>query len=68
MDDNLLPKINFHPFSVPRFMLTGHQILHDGAIQHNNIDLKSHPIAQFVENRIIRKTKMLNSSKVNNKF
>ena len=32
MDDNLLPKINFHPFLAPRFMLTGHLILHDGAI------------------------------------
>ena len=32
-----------------------------------SIDLKSHPIAQFEENRKIRK-EMLYSSKVNNKF
>ena len=32
------------------------------------IDLKLHLIAQFEENRIIPKKKMLNSSKVNNKF
>ena len=32
MDDNLLPKISFLFFSVPRFTLTGHLILHDGVI------------------------------------
>ena len=36
-------------------------------VRFRTIDLKSHPIAQFEENRIIRK-KMLNSSKVNNEF
>ena len=41
MDDNLLPKINFHPFSVPRFMLTGHLILHDGTLSHNRPQIAS---------------------------
>ena len=36
-------------------------------VRFRTIDLKSHPIAQFEENRIIRK-KMLNSSKENNEF
>ena len=40
---------------------SGYLILRDGAILHNKIDLKLHPIAQFEENHIIRK-KMLNSS------
>ena len=36
-------------------------------VRFRTIDLKSHPITQFEENRIICK-KFLNSSKVNNKF
>ena len=36
-------------------------------VRFRTIDLKSHPIAQFKENCIIRK-KMLNSSKENNEF
>ena len=36
-------------------------------VQFRTIGLKSHPIARFEENCVIRK-KMLNSSKVNNKF
>ena len=36
-------------------------------VRFRTIDLISHAIAQFEENRIIRK-KMLNSSKVNNEF
>ena len=36
-------------------------------VRFRTIDLKSHPIAQFKENCIIRK-KMLNSSKGNDEF
>ena len=36
-------------------------------VRFRTIDFKLYPIAQFEENRIIRK-KMLNSSQVNNEF
>ena len=48
--------LEWPPSSVPKVtIIAGHLILCDGAISQNNIDLKLHQIAQFEENRIIRK-------------